>query len=123
MSEQIATRCSWLLLSSAVLAATRSRDLPLHPQPLKPMRSSLLTILAALPPLALQALADANECHLTAMTELQERLQKDKDDSLQSLKTSVTAEKQVPRTRSLLLADRSPNHLPLTVTACVLTCF
>ena len=29
------------------------------------------------------------------MTELNERLQKDKEDSLQSLKTSVTAEKQV----------------------------
>ena len=43
----------------------------------------------------LQALAEAEERHLEAMSELQERLQKDKDDSLQILKTSVTAEKQV----------------------------
>ena len=38
---------------------------------------------------------ESNEQHLSAMTELNERLQKDKEDSLQSLKTSVTAEKQV----------------------------
>ena len=43
----------------------------------------------------LQALGEAEERHLEAMSELQERLQKDKDDSLQILKTSVTAEKQV----------------------------
>ena len=43
----------------------------------------------------IQALEEASERHLCAMTELNDRLQKDKEDSLQSLKTSVTAEKQV----------------------------
>ena len=43
----------------------------------------------------IQALEEANERHLCAMTELSDRLHKDKEDSLQSLKTSVTAEKQV----------------------------